>query len=697
MNPATASRTLAGLLAALTIANAPALHAEDTTSPAVGKESIADFVRAPDVSDVTFSPDGKYLAAIVPDPRSPYENYLAVLDGKTGAPLQALRAGNRTMVAAYTWGEHDRLFLSPAVRRRALDTPEMTGELIGIDPDGTHGAVLFGMRAGGMHAAGKVGSLTAGSLKRQANAMPLAVESVGEDEILVAVFDYTSGHTGTIGASRAGAFTDIEKLNAHSGAATLLGQSPVRNAWLTADHAAQVRVATANGDFKGEQLWTRANNDATWQRVNDAAQSHVEILPIGFNRDNNKLYVRVRQGSQPDSIELMDMQTQQRTRLYQGTFADPGELLRSSDNQDFYAVITHDGRDGLHYFNEESDEAKLNKQIAASFPGQLVYFSSFSRDGQHAVVRVMSDRNPGDYLLFDRSTHTASFLMHAEPWIHPGQMRPKEPIELKARDGLVLHGFLTTPEGKQPFPLVLLPHGGPYGVSDGWDFDPEVQLLASRGYAVLQVNYRGSGGYGAQFQTMGYKQWGLSMQDDLTDATRWAVAQGYADAQRMCIYGASYGGYAALEAAVRTPDMYRCAAGLAGVYDMRVQLDDGDGPGTDFGDAYLAAVLGTDRDDLLKRSPLSGAAQIKSDLLLMHGEEDNRVPFKNFQEFTKALDQHGKHYDTLVEPEEGHGFFLPAHREAGYQKLLDFLARNIGTPTTPVAEGTPTARVNQGP
>jgi dipeptidyl aminopeptidase/acylaminoacyl peptidase len=205
-----------------------------------------------------------------------------------------------------------------------------------------------------------------------------------------------------------------------------------------------------------------------------------------------------------------------------------------------------------------------------------------------------------------------------------------------------------------------------------------VQLFASRGYAVLQINYRGSGGYGSNFISRGFRQWGLSMQDDLTDATRWAIQQGYADAGRMCIYGASYGGYAALEGVVREPDLYKCAIGYDGVYDLRVQLSRSDTEQTDRGDAYLKLALGYDSDDLLRRSPLSGVVRIKADILLIHGGQDPRAPFKHFQELVQALQQNGKHYETLVEPDEGHGFFLPQHKEEAYERMLDFIGRHIG-------------------
>ncbi|WP_430387502.1 alpha/beta hydrolase family protein [Dyella sp. 20L07] len=639
-----------------------------TGTPPAATTSISDFIRHADFSQVSISPDGKYIAALVPMVGKPYENYLAILDGQTAQLKQALRSGRDALIANYFWNDNGRLVAALAIKRNGLDTPQLTGELFAIDPDGRNQIDLFGYRAGGS----SLGSLIKETTRRYAFARPISTQSAGENQILIAINDATG--------SRAGSVTYIERLNVRTGKTAPLGESPARNARLIADHAGQVRVAFADNDYTGDLLWARPNNDTPWALINEPAKSHVSISPIGFNRDNSKLYVRVSQGDHPDAIELMDLQSLQRTPLYRGAFANPGEMLPTADHQDYYAVITQDGRKALHYFNEDSPEALLNQALALNFPGQLAYFSSFTPDGKHAIVHVVSDRNPGDFYLFDLESRKAQFLVHAAPWIDAQNMRPMEPVEMRSRDGVAMHGFLTTPAGTKPFPLVILPHGGPHGIFDSWSFNPEVQLLASRGYAVLQVNYRGSGGYGSHFQQLGYRQWGLSMQDDITDATQWAIQQGYANPRRVCIYGASYGGYAALEGAVREPDLYKCAAGYAGVYDLRVQMDESDTQQSDMGEAYLHTVLGTDRDDLLKRSPLSGVQQIKADLLLMHGEDDPRVPFKNFQEFTSALEKSGKHYDALVEPREGHGFFLPAHQEQAYQKLLDFLARNIGSP-----------------
>jgi len=260
-------------------------------------------------------------------------------------------------------------------------------------------------------------------------------------------------------------------------------------------------------------------------------------------------------------------------------------------------------------------------------------------------------------------------------------MASVEPFAFKARDGLELHGYLTRPPGKpdaKQLPLVVLVHGGPYEIRDSWRFDPEVQLLASRGYAVLQVNFRGSGGYGDAFLRAGFREWGGKMQDDVTDATRWAIAEQVADPARICIAGTSYGGYAALEGAVKEPDLYQCAIGNAGVYDLRLMTTRGDVPQSLFGDNYLKMVLGENKEQLWDRSPIAHLDRLKAAVMLVVGGADARVPAVQGENLHNALLQRKVEHEWVYERTEGHGFFTEAHVTALYERMLAFLDRHIG-------------------
>jgi len=321
---------------------------------------------------------------------------------------------------------------------------------------------------------------------------------------------------------------------------------------------------------------------------------------------------------------------------------------------------------------------KLRQALQKAFEGNEVRFISRSADGSRAIIFVSSDVAPGEFLLFDTQTKKADMLRAARKWVDLNKMRPKESIELKARDGLTLHGYLTRPAGPGPHPLIVLPHGGPHGIRDTWHFDDEVQLFANRGYAVLQVNYRGSGGYGMDFEAAGYRQWGASMQDDLTDATRWAIDQKVTTVDRICIYGASYGGYAALMGAAREPKLYRCAIGYAGVYDLQLMYESGDVPNSKSGLGYLNMVLGDNPADLRARSPVARVQEIEAPVLLIHGKEDWRADYKQATRMRTALEKAGKRVEWMSLRGEGHGAYDDDTRLEVYQRMLAFLDKHMG-------------------
>lgn len=291
---------------------------------------------------------------------------------------------------------------------------------------------------------------------------------------------------------------------------------------------------------------------------------------------------------------------------------------------------------------------------------------------------MSSDINPGEFYLFDTKSKKADFLWANLSWIDPRQMAKTENIKLQARDGLELRGLLTLPVAKsQETPLLVIPHGGPHGVRDHWEFNQEVQLFANRGYAVLQVNFRGSSGYGSTFRKKGYRQWGGKMIDDITDATNWVIENRNIAKNKVCIYGASYGGYAAMMSAIKSPELYKCAIGYVGVYDLNLMYSDGDIPRFWGGKPYLEKVIGSDESELTQNSPVNYAEKIKARVMLIHGTADRRVPIKHANKMRKALEKSGKKVEWLRYGDAGHGVWDIKKQRDLYTKLLNFLDESL--------------------
>jgi dipeptidyl aminopeptidase/acylaminoacyl peptidase len=305
-------------------------------------------------------------------------------------------------------------------------------------------------------------------------------------------------------------------------------------------------------------------------------------------------------------------------------------------------------------------------------------------DNGRFVVQSTSDRDPGTYYLLDPDKRTLEEVLRTLEWLKPEQLSKTTVVRYKARDGLEIPAYLTLPNGREPkkLPLVAWIHGGPW-VRDDWRYDPEVQFLASRGYAVLQPNYRGSTGFGLRHLNASFRQWGQSMQDDITDGIRRLVDDGIVDANRVCIGGGSYGGYATLMGLVKDPKQYRCGISVVGVSDLiwmqELGYSDFNSYDPDSADAYFSVTMGdlkTDRAMLEKYSPRRHADQVEAPVLFLHGADDRRVPIKHAEGMRDALKAAGKPYEWVVYNGEGHGFMKPENRLDYFQKMEAFLARH---------------------
>ena len=627
------SRRLKSLLCLCVFANASAGAAD--VAPAA-KISTDDFFRKAGYHGALISPGGQYLAVLVAD----HDNTkLGVIDLANMKISAVYSVDRKEIIYHFDWVNNDRLVFDTVVNDGPLNEPYLTGHVFAADA-------------------------------KQGNDFRLG--GADYEFIFSTIPDNPKDILITSGGG------SVYTQNVYN---SILNEiCSVSNAYeFLADHNGKVRLASSTDD-KDNQITSYLDKaDSSWKELNRSQKSGGMLDPLAFAADNQHVFVKSDVDAPTKGLFEIDPESGDKKLIFRDDHVDMGHLLFGPDQKEPVGLVYSPDYPTYKFFDKGGAIASRYAALQDAFPDEFVEITNYSKDGRYGVVYAESDVDPGQYSLLDLKENKLTLLFKERPWIDPHQMASMTAITVKARDGLELRGYLTVPKGAAPrqLPLVVLPHGGPE-LRDAWGFDQEVQFLAYHGYAVLQINFRGSSGYGRIFEQAGYKHWGTTMQDDVTDATRWAIDHGVADPKRICIYGASYGGYAALMGVIREPDLYQCAIGYAGVYDLAVEIQSSDTADTPDGRAFLKKMHGDDTDDLKARSPVYNVDRIKVPLLLIHGKEDKRVPIKNLNELTDALDKAGKHYESLVKNYEGHGFYDDANNVEAYDRMLKFLDQNIG-------------------
>lgn len=631
------------------------------TTAASAQVNVEPYVHKDNFQTIKISPDGRYLAATVPKEDRTGVVVLQRSDLKVTA---SFALGKNSHVDRVWWVNPERLVISISEKFGLLAEPQPTGELYAINANGRDGEILVGQRVVGAGAGTRINP------KKQEKISAFMVDDLRADDkgVIVSVWPF-----------RVAPFTRAERLDVYSGRRTVVALAPVQNAEFVTDGAGEVRFAYGSGSDNANKLYYRDGRDGEWRLINDERLNRRREWPLGFSSDGKLAYLRSEQVDGPDAIVAFDPASNERQPLLRDPVVDPSVVLYAVDGSSPVGVMYRGARSRTAFFDEQSADAILYRKLEMAFPDMEVYITSRTNDGALALVEVSGDRNPGDFYVFDTNQGKAAYLLSRGNWFDPDKMASTRAISLGARDGVQLHGFLTIPLGavQKALPMVVLPHGGPFGIFETNRFNTEAQLLAKAGYAVLRLNFRGSGNYGREFRQAGALQWGGKMQDDLTDATRWAITQGVADAGRICIYGASYGGYAALMGAAKEPALYRCAAGYVGVYDlpMMTSVDRRKSKSlATFSDEWV----GTDAAMLASTSPNRLADRIRVPVFLAAGGEDEIAPIEHTRKMEAALKQAGTRVESLYYSNEGHGFYVQAHRVEFYQRLLAFLDRNIG-------------------
>ncbi|MCW8857566.1 MAG: S9 family peptidase [Kangiella sp.] len=623
----------------------------------VGAEiSVEDFFKFPQADSLKLSPDGQYLA-VRAEGEGKKEVY--ILKRSTKEVVQKFSFPQAYEAGAFYWLNNERLLVSQSIKYGALDLPASTGVYFAGNVDGSKNYQIWPPRA-------KAGA-TSSSLPKGFNVADLLPEQ--KDKILVQMYER--------------GFPGIYEFDIYSSRFKKLETGPVKGGRLLlgSNDTALVSLGVDEDDTDLIKLYLK-NSEGDWNLFETFNRKDGMLSPVQIYNQDKKMYVLSNTDGRPRGIYSFDLKTKELTSVF--------ELSGDSEIDDYIYDFKYEEPElvgierepdypVVEFFNKDSRAYKIQAMLEQSFPDKVVSVGSPTADNRFAVVRTYSDRDAGTFYLFDAKENKLSFEMKALPWIDEKTLSYRNPVSFTARDGLEIRGYLTLPPNKDKnLPAVVLVHGGPYGPKDTWRYHPESQFFASRGYAVLQINYRGSGGRGRDFIYDNYRKMGMEMQDDLTDGTLWAIEKGFFDKDRICIYGGSYGAYASLMGVIKEPDLYQCAIGYVGAYDIKA-FKYSDIYERESGRKFLDEAWGyNDENFSYQRSPVNFVDKIKADVLIIHGEADRRTPIEHYESLSKAFKKAGKTFESIVKPHEGHGFYDMDNRIEIYSKMEAFLKEHIG-------------------
>ena len=622
--------------------------------------SVETLFQLPRFAMMTLSRDGESIAALAPV--GEHQN-LVIVDVKTKKPTPLTALRDRDVVQA-RWINSKRL-IARTGRLGTRDFDQRGGALYAIDRDGSDSRMLS---EGGIDEQASSAARFVGRVLDVVRLLPGETDDIIAQETVYSVQGRRSG--------------DLFRINTRTGRRTSLSfgkpDSGEGESWVVDNNGvARVQVVYSEGMVR---IHYRAGADAPWRKLDEFSQTTTGWRPLAVGDDDKTLLVADARTRDKAAIVRYDPDTK--------AF---GEVLAEHPQVNLSGLITHEGqvlgvafnadRRGAAWFDPQL--ARLQDAVDRALPGR-VNDLSWSRDRALLLVYSHSDVLPGSFYLLDTKSGKMEWLVDRMPWIKPAEMSPMRPVRYRARDGLEIPAYVTLPATgpRKNLPMVVVVHGGPWVSGDSWEFNPEVQFLAARGYAVLQPNFRGTTRYGWKHYSSSFKQWGLAMQDDIADGVKWAVDEGIADPKRVCIYGASYGGYATMMGLIRHPDLYRCGINYVGVTDINLYLtaswaDYAQQEFVRFSVKDMVGDADTDAAKLKEVSPVELASKVRAPVLMAYGAADRRVPIEHGQRMKAALEAAGQKPVWMVADGEGHGFREMANQKMFYEAMEKFLAENL--------------------
>lgn len=596
---------------------------------------VQDFFKNPEKTAFQISPDGRHIAYLQPF-GDRLNLFVATEDGKSAKRITTERDRN---ISFYFWADNDQLVYI-------------------MDRGGDPKPNLFAVRRDGSR---RRGLLNYPGVKFSL----ISSEPLKNGQLLIAL------------NKRDVAAFDAYRLDINTGDLKLVTQNPGNIAQWYADAMGRIRLAVA-GDGVNETILFREDETRSFKPVvtNNFKST---VAPIGFNGEDGCIYAISNYGRDKSALVEIDSRSGREHRvIYANANVDVTEAYYSPRKQRPLYVVFESWKKERRFLDKNAEA--IYSLLENRLPGAEIRMTSTDSMATKFILRAYTDRNPGTYYLYDRNNKKLTLLSRVNPALKESEMSEMKPVSFRSRDGLTIHGYLTLPLGVRPekLPVVVLPHGGPSS-RNSWGFNAEVQFLANRGYAVFQVNFRGSTGYGKNFWTAGFKQWGGKIQNDITDGVRWLIKEGVADPKRIGIYGASFGGYSALHGLCFNSELYACGASYSGLLNLFTYLKGIPPHYKPYLEMYYEMVGNpeTNADYFRNVSPVFHTNQIRVPVLIAQGGKDPRVNISETNQFVRELKSRGIPVTYVVNENEGHFFKEQKNRLEFYRQLEKFFAVNL--------------------
>ncbi|KQQ92046.1 S9 family peptidase [Massilia sp. Leaf139] len=639
---------------------------------------VQDFFRPAAAVTPRLSPNGDKIALLIPAPDG--RTTLAVADIATPTRFTGIAHFGDADINRFGWINKNRLWFD-AIDQQATAGDQLGNGLFAVDADGSAFAKVI-ERKREENRPVNVSRALQGDRH-----LFLQAANDGSDDVFVQHYEWVGQ----------GLPLDSRLLRVNTKTRDARNITPVGSpsgvaTWII-DQSGQPRVAVAGSQKAEQTIYWRNPATNAWVKIatNKSYEPNgTSYEPLAVDFDGQLFAVATDPASgdaQTDALFRMQLQDGAKLPaepiLRLAGYDFDGEVLFDTATRKTSGVIYTSDAKGAAWFDPalRADQEAIDKQLDGTV--NLFDCAPSCSSARHFVVTSYSDRQSPVYFLYERATRKLQLIASSRPWLDSAKMAEQDFVRIKARDGLEFPVLVTRPQGKGPWPTVVLVHGGPNVRGEEWGFAPDTQFLASRGYLVIQPEFRGSQGYGNALFRAGWRQWGLAMQDDVTDATRWAIAQGLADPKRIAIAGASYGGYAAMMGLVKEPALYRAGINWVGVTDIGLmyEIGWGDFMGSkwmEFGMPRLIGHQTRDAEQFRTTSPLQQAARITQPVLMAYGELDFRVPLPHGTKLRNALAASGNKNVEWVEYEgEGHGWMLLKNKVDFWSRVETFLGKNL--------------------